>query len=74
MPAIQTHFDIPGLVDQVLQQDLGLFIDTNNPAGFKRVVYAYLRKNPSKALSIRTVKNSPNRLMLLKKGVDNAEA
>lgn len=43
----KSHFDVAALVRAVFYQPLGLRISTNHPHGWRRVVYAHLKRNPS---------------------------
>lgn len=70
MPKATPHFDVGGLCEQVLEQDLGLVVSTNNPGGFRRTLYTHMRKHPEHKLHIYSTQDSPNRLMLLKQPVD----
>lgn len=72
LPKADPHFDYAGLCEEVLAQDLGLFITTNNPGGFRRVLYTHMRKKPEHKLVILQDPSSPNRLVLLKQGLDGA--
>lgn len=67
MPKAPEHFDYAALAEQVLQQDLGLVITTNNPGGFRRVMYTYMRQNPSHRFVIDGDPAAPNRLFLLRR-------
>ena len=66
MPAIGSHFDVAGLCAQVHEQDLGLLVSTNNPGGFRRLMYLHFKQQPSHTLHIYNDKTSPNRFLLLK--------
>jgi hypothetical protein len=40
------HFDVVALLTAVHQQDVGLRVSTNNPAGWRRILYEAMRANP----------------------------
>lgn len=52
MPKAPEHFDAPGLIAAVQQQDIGLMVTTNNPSGFRRILYSNLRKLGIDTISI----------------------
>jgi hypothetical protein len=59
------HFDIGGLLTEVYKQAIGLVVSTNNPRGFKRIVYAHMAKTQCPKVHIYQDRTSPNRLILL---------
>lgn len=61
------HFDVPALLEAVHQQDVGLRVSTNNPEGFKRIVYAAARANPALRIHIYSCPRSRSAFLLLKK-------
>ena len=66
MPKAEAHFDVAALCEQVLEQDLGLFISTNNAGGFRRTVYAHTRKHPEHRIHIYADPLSVDRFFLLR--------
>lgn len=66
MPKAEPHFDCAALVAAVHDQDIGIRISTNNPEGFKRTLYAHMRKHPQMKVHIYKDPKAPNALMLLK--------
>ncbi len=52
MPKALPDFDASALCAQVLQQDIGLAVQTNDPETFKRRMYAYMAANPAHKLRI----------------------
>lgn len=66
MPKVQAHFDYAGLCEQVLAQPFGLVVSTNNPAGFRRVLYKHMRQEPAHRLHILADPASPARFYLLR--------
>jgi len=61
-----THFDVPALCEEALRADLGLVVSTNNPAGFRRILYAHMREAPHHRLHIFADPSSKSRFYLLK--------
>lgn len=77
MPKVEPHFDVPSLLHQVREQDLGLFVTTNNPGALRRIIYTEMRREGSNAgpkISIISIPDAPNRLMLLTKTIDGLKA
>lgn len=66
MPKAVPHFDYAGLCLQALEQDLGLIIASNNPGGFRRVLYKHMRAEPAHRLHILEDPERPNTFFLLK--------
>lgn len=60
------HFDAAALVAAVHDQPLGLCVSTNHPAGFRRLLYLFMRNNPAKKLRILQAPDSPNKFYLVK--------
>lgn len=60
------HFDVAALLRAVFDQPIGLRVSTNHPAGFRRIVYAHLHKNPGLRLSILQCPKSASALLLLR--------
>lgn len=63
--AAKVHFDCAALCKEVKQQDVGLRISTNDPKGFRRILYAYMRDHPEDAVHIYQTADAPNSLLLL---------
>lgn len=72
MPKALPHFDAPGLLAAVHQQDHGLIISTNDPTGFRRIAYAAGRANPEHRIHIYADPRSRKRFFLLKARVASA--
>lgn len=70
MPKAEPHFDVAGLCAQVHEQDIGLRVTTNNPGGFRRVVYKHMRAHPEHKLHIYSAPGSSNSFFLLKQKVE----
>ena len=66
MPKLKEHFDCASLVKAVYDQPLGLLIQTNHPAGFRRVLYIYLRKNRERPIHILQSPKSPLAALLVR--------
>lgn len=41
------HFDVNAILTHVSEQDVGLRVSTNNPEGFRRILYAAMRASPA---------------------------
>lgn len=63
--APKLHFDCAALCREVQQQDIGLRINTNDPAGFRRVLYKHMRAHPADRIFIYQAADAPNALLLL---------
>lgn len=74
MPAIDSHFDVPALLQQVHAQPIGLEVSTNNPEGFRRLVYLHARELPELQVRIMQSPHSPNAFWLVKEGFKLEEA
>ncbi len=75
MPKVaDQHFDVAGLCEQVLAQPIGLAVSTNNPDGFRRIVYKHMRQNPQHSLHVYTSKRSKSFFYLVKKSAGAANA
>lgn len=74
MPALDMHFDPAAICAQALQQDHGIIVSTNNPAGFRRIMYAHMRKVPEHKLTLRTDPQSPSRFLLLRQQEAHSDA
>lgn len=59
------NFDAAALCEAVHQQDIGLTILTNDPAAFKRRMYAHMAKVPQHKLRILTGETR-NQFLLVK--------
>lgn len=59
------HFDVEGLLSAVHEQDFGLRVSTNHPAGFLRIMYAKMRATGTR-VHIYASKRSPKLFTLLK--------
>lgn len=66
MPKAQPHFDTLHLLQQVQAHDFGLRVSTNNPKGFRRVLYEAQRSAPHLRLHIYACPRSPRAFWLLK--------
>ena len=60
------HFDVEALLAEVHKQDFGLHVSTNEPDGFKRILYSTMRASPSLRCHIYASKISKRRFILLK--------
>lgn len=60
------HFDCEALVAAVHDQPIGLCISTNQPAGFRRLLYLHMRQRPSRKIKILQAPHSPNAFFLVK--------
>lgn len=60
------HFDCKALVELVHEQPIGLCISTNQPAGFRRLLYLHMRQCPQKKVRILQAPDSPNKFLLVK--------
>lgn len=63
------HFDPLGLLKGVAEQDFGLHVTTNNPEGFRRIMYAHMRAAPHLRCRIFASPLSKQRFILLKPSV-----
>lgn len=52
MPKALPDFDTGALCAQVLQQDIGLSVQTNDPETFKRRMYVHMARHPEHKLRI----------------------
>jgi len=67
MPKVASpHFDPHGLLCAVHQQDVGLKVSTNDPDGFKRILYNTMRADPSLRCHIYSDPRSRRQFLLLK--------
>lgn len=66
MPKAQPHFDVGALLREVHKQDVGLSVSTNAPDGFLRIVYDYMRAQPSLRCHIYRVPTSPQLFYITK--------
>lgn len=71
MASPSPHFDVAALCEAVHEQDLGLHVTTNNPGGFRRLVYAHGRKHPSQKIHVYSKPGSPNGFILTKDKAEN---
>lgn len=62
----QPHFDVVAVLQAVAQQDVGLRISTNNPDGFRRILYAAMRANPALRCHAYVDPRTPAAFFLLK--------
>lgn len=69
MPKTPPHFDVGALLEQVHEQDLGLWVSTNNPGGFRRTLYTHMRKHAQLRVHVYADPRSPNRFCLLKQAL-----
>jgi hypothetical protein len=60
------HFDCEALVSEVHDQPIGLCVSTNQPAGFRRLLYLHMRNRPHKKVRILQAPDSPNKFLLVK--------
>ena len=74
MPALETHFDPAGICRQALEADLGIIVSTNNPAGFRRVMYKHMREVPAHKCSLRTDPESASRFFILRPTLESPDA
>lgn len=65
MPRVE-HFDCEALLAAVHEQPIGLCISTNQPAGFRRVLYLHMRQRPVRKVRILQAPDSPNKFYLVK--------
>lgn len=73
MPKAEPHFDCAALCANVLTQEIGLRISTNNPEGFKRVLYKHMRLRPEHKIHIYQAADTPNALLLLNQAGAHAQ-
>jgi hypothetical protein len=52
LPKALPDFDTGALCEQVLKQDIGLAVQTNDPETFKRRMYVHMSKHPEHKLRI----------------------
>lgn len=64
------HFDPHGLLSAVQQQDVGLKVSTNDPEGFKRLLYETMSADPSLKCHIYSDPTSRRMFLLLKMRVE----
>lgn len=69
MPKAQKHFDDVALLRHVQEQDVGLVVSTNDPAGLRRILYATMRAAPHLRARIFQSPKSARRFLLVKLGV-----
>lgn len=60
------HFDAGALVQAVHDQPIGLCVSTNHPAGFRRLLYLHMRKQPAYRVRILQAPDSQNKFLLVK--------
>jgi len=61
----KAHFDCEAILRAAHDTALGIHVSTNHPAGFRRVLYKFMREKPTLKLSILQSPASPNRFMLV---------
>lgn len=66
MTSATKHFDVVGLLTAVHQQDYGFTISTNNPAGFKRIMYEQMNLHPHLKAHIYADAKSQQRFHILR--------
>jgi hypothetical protein len=66
------HFDCEALVNHVHDQPIGLCVSTNQPAGFRRLLYLHMRNRPHKKVRILQAPESPNAFYLVKEKPNGA--
>jgi len=70
MPKAEQHFDAHALLTAVQQQDVGLRISTNDPTGFRRILYAAIRSAEHLRCYIYQDPSSRSAFLLLKKRLE----
>jgi hypothetical protein len=60
------HFDCEALLVHVHEQPIGLCVSTNQPAGFRRLLYLHMRQRPHLKTRILQSPKSPNAFYLVK--------
>lgn len=65
-PQTEAHFDAPALLAAVAAQDVGLRVTTNNPEGFRRIVYLAIRRELGPRCHIYRVPRYPDSFFLLR--------
>lgn len=73
MPAASHHFDVDALLDAVAQQDVGLVVSTNNPAGFQRLLYQHMRAKPSLRCHVYCAPDSKQKFWLCKQPIPETQ-
>lgn len=63
----KAHFDEQAVCQAARETPSGIHVSTNHPAGFRRVLYKWMREHlaPDQKLSILQSPASPNRFMLV---------
>jgi hypothetical protein len=64
--APSAHFDVAALLSAVQEQDCGLVVSTNHPAGLQRLLYDHMRAQPARRCSILQAPDSPRKFWLVK--------
>lgn len=65
-PATTAHFDVAGLLRAVAEQDFGLRVSTNNPRGFRRIMYQGMREGLGPRAYVYQCPRSPKAFLLLR--------
>lgn len=73
MNSTTAHFDALGLLRAVHAQDFGLRVSTNNPRGFRRVLYQAMRADGAPRVHIYQCRRSPKAFLLLKQAFGGLE-
>lgn len=73
MAVSNPHFDAGALLTAVQQQDVGLEVSTNNPAGFRRLLYAHMRAAPALRCHVYQAPDSANKFWLCKSPAPEAQ-
>lgn len=60
------HFDADALLQAVQEQDIGLQVQTNDNAGFLRIIYAHMQAKPQLRCYAYSVPQAPNAFFLLR--------
>jgi hypothetical protein len=71
MPKADPHFDAGALLAAVAQQDVGLAVSTNNPEGFRRILYGHMRAQPSLRAHVYADPRSRSAFYILRKPLES---
>lgn len=69
MPKAEPHFDQEALLRFVSEQDIGLRVSTNDPAGFRRILYKEMREQPDLRCRILQCPKTPRAFLLMKTNI-----
>ena len=69
MPKAEKHFDDLALLQAVQEQEVGIRVSTNDPEGFRRILYSAMRAAPHLRCRIVQCPRTPRGFLLLKTSI-----